>query len=75
MLMAHRVLLQKLLAQYRALRDLEGQPGSPVASNRLDDVACALRAATGTSDIDAALMTARCHLPGTNVRDDSPLPD
>lgn len=71
MLMAHPVLLKKLLAQYDALRGLEAQSGSPEADKRLEDVAYALCVATATKDPDAAAVAARHHLPGTDVRDDS----
>lgn len=76
MLMAHPATLHELLAQYDALREQEARRGRHEADERpgdaaLDDVACALCVATGTSDIDAAVAAARFRLPGTGVRDDS----
>lgn len=81
MLMAHPATLHGLLAQYDALREQEARRGRHEAAERLgdaalddaalDDAACALCVATGTSDIDAAVVAARFQLPGTGVRDGS----
>ena len=71
MLMAHPVVLRKLVSQYRTLRELHAQDGSPEAQRRVDDVAYTLCVSTGTSDVDAALIAARHNLPGARTHDDS----
>lgn len=71
MLMAHPVVLRKLVAQYETLQELHAQDGSDEARRRLDDVAYTLCISTGTSDVDAALIAARHDLPGARPHDDS----
>ncbi len=71
MLMAHSAVLSKTLKQYEILRELHADEGSPEARRRLDDVAYSLCIATGTNDIDAALIAARHRLPGARTHDDS----
>lgn len=73
MLMAHPVVLARTLAQYEAMRDLHAEHGGAAAKQRLDDLAYSLCIATGTSDIDAAVIAARYHLPGAQPQDDSAL--
>ncbi|MER5886238.1 DUF5133 domain-containing protein [Streptomyces sp. NPDC001941] len=73
MLMAHPAVLTKLLAQYDALTRLHAQDGGPEARQRLDDVSYTLCVATGTRDVDAALIAARHQLPGARPLDDSVL--
>ncbi len=73
MLMAHPAVLEKLIEQYEMLRALHAEDGSEKAQQRLDDVAYSLCIATGTQDVDAALIAARHHLPGANPEDDSVL--
>lgn len=71
MLMAHSAVLNKMLQQYEILRELHADEGTPDARRRLDDIAYSLCIATGTNDIDAALIAARHRLPGARLRDDS----
>ncbi|MDT0382115.1 DUF5133 domain-containing protein [Streptomyces sp. DSM 42041] len=74
MLMAHPAVLIDLVAQYEALQALHAEDGSAEARQRLDDIAYTLCVATGTRDVDAALIAARHQLPGARTRDDSVLP-
>jgi hypothetical protein len=71
MLMAHPAVLTGLVAQYDTLRALEAENRAEAVKHRIDDTAYALCVATGTSDIDAALIAARHHLPGARPEDDS----
>ncbi|MBO1332913.1 DUF5133 domain-containing protein [Streptomyces sp. VRA16 Mangrove soil] len=71
MLLAHPALLSDLVAEYETLRVLDAEDGGTDARRRVDDVAYSLCVATGTSDIDAALVAARHRLPGARVHDDS----
>ncbi|WP_089228922.1 DUF5133 domain-containing protein [Actinacidiphila glaucinigra] len=72
MLMAHPAVLNDLIDRYQTLRLLN--PKAPEVRRRLDDVSYTLCLATGTSDIDAALLAARLHLPGARPHDDSAVP-
>jgi hypothetical protein len=74
-LMAHPALMADLIIQYETLYALHAEDGSPEARQRLDDIAYTLCVATGTRDIDAALVAARHQLPGARPEDDSRLPD
>ncbi|MET9880315.1 DUF5133 domain-containing protein [Actinacidiphila glaucinigra] len=69
MLMAHPAVLNDLVDRYQTLRLLNAE--DPEVRRRLDDVSYTLCVATGTSDIDAALIAARLHLPGARPHDDS----
>ncbi|MEU3032531.1 DUF5133 domain-containing protein [Streptomyces incarnatus] len=71
MLMAHPAVLKNLIEQYETLRVLHAEEGSEEVQRRMDDLAYTLCVATGTSDIDAALIAARHRLPGARVEDDS----
>jgi hypothetical protein len=71
MLMAHPAVLEKLIEQYEILRALHAEDGGGQAQQRLDDVAYNLCIATGTQDVDAALIAARLQLPGARPEDDS----
>jgi hypothetical protein len=71
MLMAHPAVLTNLIEQYEALRILQAEDGSLEVRQRLDDVAYTLCVATGTRDVDAALIAARYRLPGARPHDDS----
>ncbi|WEV25587.1 DUF5133 domain-containing protein [Streptomyces sp. 71268] len=71
MLMAHPAVLQRLVDQYEALRTLHAEAGDEAARQRMDDVAYTLCVSTGTRDVDTALISARYHLPGARVQDDS----
>lgn len=73
MLMAHPAVLEKLVEQYETLRALHAEEGSDKARQRLDDVSYTLCIATGTQDVDAALIAARHRLPGARPEDDSVL--
>ncbi|MFJ7905233.1 DUF5133 domain-containing protein [Streptomyces sp. NPDC096198] len=73
MLMAHPVVLRNLVEQYEALRILHAEKGSTEVRQRMDDVTYTLCVATGTRDVDAALIAARFRLPGTRAEDDSVL--
>jgi hypothetical protein len=71
MLMAHPAVLSDLVAQYETLRALHAEEGGEEARQRLNDVTYTLCVATGTGDIDAALIAARHQLPGARPEDDS----
>lgn len=71
MLLAHPALLTQLVEQYEALRALHAENGGAEVRQRLDDVAYSLCVATGTHDVDAALVAARHRLPGAGTFDDS----
>ncbi|MEV5321570.1 DUF5133 domain-containing protein [Streptomyces sp. NPDC052687] len=71
MLMAHPAVLENLIEQYETLRALHAENGSPEARRRLEDVTYTLCVATGTRDIDSALVAARYRLPGARPTDDS----
>ncbi|MEV6319319.1 DUF5133 domain-containing protein [Streptomyces sp. NPDC051776] len=71
MLMAHPAGLTDLIAQYEALQALRAGEGEPQAQQRLADLSYTLCVATGTRDVDAALIAARHQLPGARVQDDS----
>jgi hypothetical protein len=73
MLMAHPAVLEKLVEQYEMLRAVHAEEGPEKARQRLDDVSYTLCIATGTQDVDAALIAARHHLPGARPEDDSQL--
>ncbi|MGC0334219.1 hypothetical protein RKD23_007209 [Streptomyces sp. SAI-170] len=73
MLMAHPAVLKNLIEQYETLRILHAEDGSTGVRQRMDDVAYTLCVATGTRDIDAALIAARHQLPGARPEDDSVL--
>ncbi|MET8613813.1 MULTISPECIES: DUF5133 domain-containing protein [Streptomyces] len=71
MLMAHPAVLKNLVEQYETLRILHAEDGSAEVRQRMDDVAYTLCVATGTRDVDAALIAARHRLPGARPQDDS----
>ncbi|MFK8908022.1 DUF5133 domain-containing protein [Streptomyces sp. YS-3] len=71
MLMAHPAVLNNLVEQYLTLRALHADNGTEAARQRMNDVAYTLCIATGTRDIDAALIAARHQLPGARPTDDS----
>ncbi|MEU4351101.1 DUF5133 domain-containing protein [Streptomyces sp. NPDC023838] len=71
MLMAHPVVLNNLVEQYLTLHALHAEDGTEAARQRMNDVAYSLCIATGTRDIDAALIAARHNLPGARPGDDS----
>lgn len=73
MLMAHPAVLEKLVERYETLRLRQAEEGSDSERQRLDDVSYTLCIATGTRDVDAALIAARHHLPGARPEDDSVL--
>ncbi|MFI1016110.1 DUF5133 domain-containing protein [Streptomyces sp. NPDC020965] len=73
MLMAHPVVLSRLVDEYETLRLLDPQGRTPGARQRMSDVAYTLCVSTGTQDIDAALIAARHRLPGARPEDDSVL--
>jgi hypothetical protein len=72
-LLAHPALLTDLIREYEMLSALDADDGGPAAQRRLDDIGYSLCMATGTSDVDAALVAARHRLPGARVHDDSAL--
>ncbi|MEV6259966.1 DUF5133 domain-containing protein [Streptomyces sp. NPDC051784] len=71
MLMAHPAVLRNLVEQYETLRVLRAENGGTEVQQRMDDVAYTLCVATGTRDVDAALIAARHRLPGARPEDDS----
>ncbi|MFD5575108.1 DUF5133 domain-containing protein [Streptomyces cadmiisoli] len=73
MLMAHPAVLKRLIEQYETLQVPHAENGSSEVRRRMDDVAYTLCVATGTRDIDTALIAARYQLPGARPEDDSAL--
>ncbi|QKV96470.1 DUF5133 domain-containing protein [Streptomyces sp. NA02950] len=71
MLMAHPVVLRRLIEQYTALQVLHAEQGGTEVRQRMDDLAYTFCVSTGTRDVDAALIAARHQLPGARVEDDS----
>jgi len=71
MLMAHPVVLKDLIAQYETLTLLGADESTPQARQRLADIAYSLCVATGTKDVDMALIAARHRLSGARPEDDS----
>ncbi|MDX3231085.1 DUF5133 domain-containing protein [Streptomyces sp. ME19-01-6] len=71
MLMAHPAVLRDLIRQYETLLALNADAGGPEVRRRMEDVAYTLCIATGTRDVDSALIAARHRLPGARVKDDS----
>lgn len=71
MLMAHPAVLQDLIAQYEALILLGAEESTPEARQRLADISYTLCVATGTRDVDMALIAARHRLSGARPEDDS----
>ncbi|MCF3145465.1 DUF5133 domain-containing protein [Streptomyces platensis] len=70
MLLAHPAVLRDLLQKYEAQELLQPQGGKE-AKQRMNDLAYSLCIATGTRDIDVALIAARHQLPGARLDDDS----
>ncbi|MFG2872676.1 DUF5133 domain-containing protein [Streptomyces sp. NPDC048338] len=73
MLMAHPVVLSKLVEEYEALSVLHAENGSAQVRRRVEDLAYTLCVSTGTRDVDTALIAARHRLPGARPEDDSVL--
>ncbi|GAA2101366.1 DUF5133 domain-containing protein [Streptomyces albiaxialis] len=72
MLMAHPTVLRNLMEEYEALTLLHAsEVGGPRVRQRMDDVCYTLCVATGTQDVDTALVAARYRLPGARPEDDS----
>jgi hypothetical protein len=71
MLMAHPAVLEDLIAQYETLSLLGAEESTPEARQRLADVSYTLCVATGTRDVDMALIAARHRLSGARPEDDS----
>lgn len=71
MLMAHPAVLKDLIAQYETLTLLGAGESTPQARQRLADIAYSLCVATGTKDVDMALIAARHRLSGARPEDDS----
>ncbi|MEU1619209.1 DUF5133 domain-containing protein [Streptomyces sp. NPDC008238] len=71
MLLAHPAVLNDLVDRYETLTLLD--PEDPEVRRRTADVAYTLCVATGTRDVDAALIAARLRLPGARPLDDSVL--
>ncbi|MET9173653.1 DUF5133 domain-containing protein [Streptomyces misionensis] len=71
MLMAHPAVLKDLIAQYEALALLGAEESTPGARQRLADISYTLCVATGTRDVDMALIAARHRLSGARPEDDS----
>lgn len=71
MLMAHPAVLTNLIKQYETLQVLHAENGSSEVRQRMDDVVYTLCVATGTRDIDTALIAARYQLSGARPEDDS----
>ncbi|MFE5141310.1 DUF5133 domain-containing protein [Streptomyces fagopyri] len=73
MLMAHPILLQRLVSEYETLQDLQTQSQSSHTEQRMQDVTYTLCVSTGTRDIDTALIAARHQLPVARPEDESVL--
>ncbi|MFB7788107.1 DUF5133 domain-containing protein [Streptomyces vinaceus] len=73
MLMAHPAVLPGLVDRYWALSVLDAAEGDSPVRKEIEAVERALCVSTGTTDIHAALIAARHHLPGTDPLDDSVL--
>ncbi|MFS4095131.1 DUF5133 domain-containing protein [Streptomyces sp. AF1A] len=71
MLMAHPAVLKDLIAQYEALTLLGAGESTPQARQRLADISYTLCVATGTKDVDMAVIAARHRLSGARPEDDS----
>lgn len=71
MLLAHPVLLEDLVERYKALAMLRADQGGAASRQEFQDIAYGLCVATGTSDVDAALVAASHRLPGARTTDDS----
>ncbi|MBL1108529.1 DUF5133 domain-containing protein [Streptomyces sp. 5-8] len=71
MLMAHPAVLKDLIAQYEALTLLGAEASTPQARQRLADISYTLCVATGTKDVDMALIAGRHRLSGARPEDDS----
>ncbi|WP_338693290.1 DUF5133 domain-containing protein [Streptomyces sp. Q6] len=71
MLLAHPALLADRVREYETLSALDADEGGAAARRRMDDIAYSLCVATGTADVDAAVVAARHRLPGARVHDDS----
>ncbi|MGW4600118.1 DUF5133 domain-containing protein, partial [Streptomyces sp. NPDC004457] len=67
----HPAVLQDLIAQYEALTLLGAEESTPEARQRLADISYTLCVATGTRDVDMALIAARHRLSGARPEDDS----
>jgi hypothetical protein len=73
-LMAHPVVLRKLVDEYRALQVLQHtQNGSPEHLRRLEDVTYTLCVSTGTRTAEDALLAAERRLEAAIV--DRPVPE
>ncbi|MFE2297051.1 DUF5133 domain-containing protein [Streptomyces sp. NPDC059445] len=65
MLLAHPVVLTRLIERCETLRILRAENGgSPEVRRRMDGIAYTLCVSTGPRDIDTALIAARRRLPG-----------
>ncbi|PRH77115.1 DUF5133 domain-containing protein [Streptomyces solincola] len=71
MLMAHPAVLDHLVEEYSTLAALHAEAGGPEVRARLEVLARTLCTATGTADVDTALIAARHRLPGARPEDDS----
>jgi hypothetical protein len=71
MLMAHPAVLHPLVKEYETLVTSPSGQGGEKIRQRLEDVSYTLCVATGTRDIDAALVAAHLRLPGARRYDDS----
>ncbi|MFF3641160.1 DUF5133 domain-containing protein [Streptomyces sp. NPDC002564] len=73
MLLAHPAVLEDLLQRYKALAVLRADQGGAESRQEYENVVYGLCVATGTSDIDAAVIAAGYRLPGARTEDDSVL--
>ncbi|RST08085.1 DUF5133 domain-containing protein [Streptomyces sp. WAC05374] len=71
MLMAHPAVLNNLVEQYETLRLLHAEEGAPEVRERMEELARTLCVATGTADVEVALVAAQHRLPGARPEDDS----
>ncbi|MEU5796023.1 DUF5133 domain-containing protein [Streptomyces sp. SUK 48] len=75
MLMAHPAVLKDLITQYETLTLLGAEESTPGTQQRLADISYTLCVATGTRDVDMALIAAHHRLSGARPEDDSLLQD
>ncbi|WP_051852825.1 DUF5133 domain-containing protein [Streptomyces aureocirculatus] len=67
MLRAHQAVLKDLVEQYETLCALHAEKGTEQTRRRMNDAAYTLCAATGTREIDTALLVARHQLSRTHT--------
>ncbi|MVO88459.1 DUF5133 domain-containing protein [Streptomyces sp. p1417] len=67
MLRAHQAVLKDLVERYETLRALHADKATEAARRRMNDAAYRLCEATGTREVDTALLVARHQLSRTRT--------